>query len=190
LSHGLEAPAPAALSLAESHPLAVRLDKALATVERLIVAACAIAVLAAAGILTYSVAARYFFKIATDWQDECAVFLLVGATFLSTAWVQRARGHIGIEALASVLPPGVDRWRRRLIDVAGTAFCAFFSWKSWTLLEEAVVEGQHAASSWGPPLWIPYGLMAAGMTLLTLRIALQVLAHALPAPGSVTGVRT
>jgi len=72
-------------------------------------------VVASALVLTYSVFSRYFFKAATDWQDEAAVFLLVGAIFLCGAYVQSFRGHVGIEAIASILPH-VGRGRR----VAGT----------------------------------------------------------------------
>jgi TRAP-type C4-dicarboxylate transport system permease small subunit len=43
------------------------------------------------------------------------------------------------------------------------------------MLHEAVFEGQTSSSSWGPPLWIPYGLLACGMTLLCLQILLQIL---------------
>jgi hypothetical protein len=60
-------------------------------------------------VLTYSVVSRYFFKAPTDWQDEASVFMLVGVTFFCTAYVQSYRGHIGIEALASLLPPAVNR---------------------------------------------------------------------------------
>ena len=56
------------------------------------------------------------------------------------------------------------------MDIGSFAFCAFFSWKSWTLLHEAIHEGQTTSSSFGPPLWIPYGLMAVGMTLLSLQM--------------------
>ena len=41
-----------------------------------------IALVVAAFILTYSVFSRYLFKAATDWQDEAAVFCIVGAVFL------------------------------------------------------------------------------------------------------------
>ena len=64
--------------------------------------------------------------------------------------------------------------RQILVDVASLAFCAFFAWKSWTLLFEAVEEGFHSGSTWGPPLWIPYSLMTVGMTLLSIQILLQV----------------
>ena len=132
---------------------------------------------AASCVLTYGVVTRYFFKAATDWQDEASVFCLIGATFLCGAYVQSLRGHIGIEALSGILPAGVNRVRRVVVDVFTLAFCAFFAWKSWTLLHEAVVDHQTSSSTWAPPLWIPYGIMSFGMTLLCVQVALQVANH-------------
>ena len=137
----------------------------------------AVAVGIAGCVLTWEATARYLFKIPSDWQDEVSVFLLVGATFLSASWVQERRGHVGIQALAAILPPRADRIRRFASDIAALAFCAFFSWKSWTLLHEAVKDGQTSNSAFGAPLWIPYGCMAAGMTLVTLQLLLQVLSR-------------
>lgn len=132
--------------------------------------------LAAAGIvLTWEVAGRYFFHIPSDWQDELSVFLLVGATFASAAWVQARRGHVAIDALGAVLPPAADRVRRWLADVLSFAFVTFFAWKCFALLEEAIADGQTTSSAWGPPLWVPYSCMAVGMTLLALQLLLQVL---------------
>ncbi len=91
---------------------------------------------------------RYFLRLPTDWQDEMSIFLLVGATFLTGAYVQAHRGHVGIEALAEILPAGVNRLRLLFVDIASFAFCAFFSWKSWTLLHEAVVDEQTTSSTW------------------------------------------
>jgi TRAP-type C4-dicarboxylate transport system permease small subunit len=137
----------------------------------------AVATGAAACILTWEATARYLFKIPSDWQDESSVFLLVGATFLSAAWVQERRGHVGIQALGAILPPRVDGVRRYISDLASLVFCAFFSWKSWTLLHEALRDGQTSNSSFAAPLWIPYGCMAAGMTLVALQLLLQVLSR-------------
>ena len=141
--------------------------------NRAIVVLSAIALVVASCVLTYSVVLRYFSPQPTDWQDEFSVFLLIGVTFLSAAWVHSQRGHIGIEALAAILPPRANRIRVLIIDILSALFCAFFAWKSWTLLHEAWVEDYVSSSSWAPPLWIPYLLMALGMSLLTMKILLQ-----------------
>ena len=101
-----------------------------------------VALLVASLVLSYSVASRYFFKANTDWQDEVAVFCIVGAVFLAGAYVQSHRGHIGIEAVSVLLSPRANRIRRFIVDIASFLFCAFFSWKSWTLWHEAWVDKQ------------------------------------------------
>jgi TRAP-type C4-dicarboxylate transport system permease small subunit len=157
-----------------------RLSRALDRINRVCAGASMLAMLVACAILTSSVLTRYLFKLPTDWQDEASVFLLVGAIFLSGAYVQARRGHIGIGLLAGMLSPRWDRVRVWLSDLLSLLFCAFFSWKSWTLLLEAVHEGQTTDSTWAPPLWIPYGLMATGMTLLSLQLALQLVGEGHP----------
>jgi TRAP-type C4-dicarboxylate transport system permease small subunit len=174
VSHGAPAPAPAQ---AGSSSLA---DRLLDGVNRAVVGVSMVALVAASLVLSSSVVSRYLFKASTDWQDESAVFLLVGVTFLCASWVQKQRGHIGIEALVAILPPAVDRVRRWLVDLVCALFCGFFAWKSWKLLHEAWVDHQTTSSSWAPPLWIPYGLMSVGMTLLTLQIVLQLVARRHP----------
>src|SRR5262249_45545472 len=108
------------------------------------------------------------------------IFLLVGTTFFSAAYVQSFRGHVGIEALAGVLPEGVNKVRMILVDLVSFLFCAFFCWKSWTLFLEAWHEGQTTTSTWGPPLWIPYSLMAIGMTLLSIQLLVEFLSRVTP----------
>jgi len=134
-----------------------------------------LAMVAACAVLTGSVVLRYFLHVPTDWQDEVAVFLLVFVTFGSGAWVQQQRGHIGIEAVSALLSARGNRVRERLCDGVSLAFCGFFAWKSWTLVHEAWAEGMTTSSTWAPPLWFPYSLMAGGMSLLALQLLLQVL---------------
>ena len=150
------------------------LARALVLVNRGVMLLGMVALLASALILTSSVVTRYLLHASTDWQDEASVFCLVGATFLCSAFVQAIRGHVGIEAVSSLLPERVNRVRIALVDLGCLAFCAFFAWKSCTLLHEAWAEGQTTSSSWAPPLWIPYALMSAGMILLSVQLAVQV----------------
>jgi TRAP-type C4-dicarboxylate transport system permease small subunit len=151
------------------------LSRGLAALNRAILMVSMGALVLAALILSTGVVLRYFFQTATDWQDEAAVFLLVGATFLCGAHVQSLGGHVAIDALGGVLSARVNHLRRVLVDAVSAAFCAFFAWKSWTLCHEAWAEKQTTSSTWAPPLWIPYSLMAVGMTLLTLQLVVLLL---------------
>lgn len=157
-----------------AHPGLAAIETALVLVNRAILALASLALVAASLILSYSVVVRFMFHAPTYWQDEAAVFLLVGATFMTAAYVQSLRGHVAIDALAHMLSPGANAVRQIVVDLASFAFCTFFAWKSFTLLHEAWVDGQVTSSTWGPPQWIPYGAMTLGMSLLSLQILLQI----------------
>ena len=163
------------IGTAASQGLAAVLDRGLAVLNRIIVVLAALALVAACVVLSYSVLGRALFKMANYWQDEAAVFLLVGATFMTAAYVQGQRGHVSIEAFVGLLPPLANRIRLWLVDVASLLFCAFFTWKSWTLAYEAYSDGQVSNSMWSPPLAIPYALMALGMSILCVQILLQII---------------
>ena len=174
MSHGPLPDRDDTASAAARTGLAAALDRGLAILNRIIVVFAALALIAASAILSYSVLSRALFKAANYWQDEAAVFLLVGATFLSAPYVQSMRGHIAIEAIEGFLPERIERVREILSDIICLLFCAFFAWQSWLLLLEAIDDGRVTDSAWAPPLWIPYSIMTAGMSILTLRLVLQV----------------
>ena len=160
---------------ATSNPLVAALGRALDVCNRVIVILAGIALVAACVILSYSVLGRALFHSPNYWQDEAAVFLLVGATFMTAAYVQSQRGHVAIEAFTGLMSPLANRIRLWLVDVASFAFCAFFTWKSFTLAHEAYVDGQVSNSMWSPPLAIPYTLMGLGMSLLCIQLLLQII---------------
>lgn len=176
MSHGFEMPgAPVARPAVPAWRPLAWLAAALEKFHKLAVFLGMIALVVTSCILTYSVVVRYFLHHPTDWQDEASVFMLVGVIFLCSAYVQNLRGHIGIEALAGFLSPMANKVRMFIVDLLSFAFCAFFAWKSWTLFHEAWVDGQTTSSTFAPPLWIPYSMMALGMTVLTLQLLVQVL---------------
>lgn len=154
--------------------------RALTLVNRVIEQLSSVALVIASVVLTYSVASRYFLHLSTDWQDELSVFLIVGAVFMSSAAIQARRGHVAIEAITVLLPAAVNRVRLFVVDLVSLAFCGFFAWKSWLLFAEAWTENYHSESTWGPPLWIPYSLMTAGMALLSLQLAMQLVVALAP----------
>ena len=119
MSHGLDSAAPIAQNMGW-------LGCVINVINRWVMRLGMLALLAASLILTDSVISRYFFKASSDWQDEAAIFCLVGATFLCGAFVQSRRGHIGIEAIADVLPDWVNRIRLLLVDIFSALFCLHF----------------------------------------------------------------
>ncbi|MGY3589263.1 TRAP-type C4-dicarboxylate transport system permease small subunit [Bradyrhizobium sp. USDA 4341] len=175
MMHGPAADQAETPSSATGHTPVAMLGRALSVCNNIIVVFAALALIAACVILSYSVLGRALFHSPNYWQDEAAVFLLVGATFMSSAYVQSQRGHVSIEAFVGLLSARANGIRLWLVDVASFAFCTFFAWKSWTLAHEAYVDGQVSNSMWSPPLAIPYGLMALGMTLLCVQLLLQIL---------------
>ncbi|MGY3490191.1 TRAP-type C4-dicarboxylate transport system permease small subunit [Bradyrhizobium sp. USDA 4011] len=175
MMHGPVADQAEAPSLATGNTPVALLGRALSVCNNIIVVFAALALIAACAILSYSVLGRALFHSPNYWQDEAAVFLLVGATFMTSAYVQSQRGHVSIEAFVGLLSARANGIRLWLVDVASFAFCTFFAWKSWTLAHEAYVDGQVSNSMWSPPLAIPYGLMALGMTLLCVQLLLQIL---------------
>lgn len=178
MSHAFDAASAAAETHAVSEPrvpgLLGVIDRSLKAINHVIMLLGGLALVGACLVLSYSVVVRYALHEPTDWQDEMAVFLIVGATFFSAAAVQAKRGHVAIEALSGLLSPRVNRARLLMADIISVVFVTFFAWKSWTLLHEAWVDGQVSQSSWGPPLWIPYALMAVGMSFLGLQFLLQI----------------
>jgi TRAP-type C4-dicarboxylate transport system permease small subunit len=157
-----EAPGPATI-----------IGRILSTIDAALVLVCALATVGAGLVLSYSVFVRSYFRWSTDWQDEISVFLLVGATFLSAPHVQSVRGHIAIEAVKGFLSPQLNRVRVLLVDLICVLFAGIFTWQCWLLFLEAIESGEVTDSVWAPPLWIPYSFMTIGMTLLVLRMLLQ-----------------
>lgn len=152
-----------------------RIDLAVLWVERSLDVCCMLAMLAASIVLSFSAVSRHFFALGNAFQDELVVFLLVSAVFLSAARVQAKRGHIAIEIIEHSLSAQLERARRILVDAATLCFCIIFAFKSWSLVTLAWAEGHTTTSTWAPKLWFPYSLMAVGMSLLGVRLAMQIL---------------
>jgi hypothetical protein len=77
--------------------------------------------------------------------------------------------------VASILPARFNRWRLAAIDVMSLVLRVLCV-EVVDAVSRAWVDKMTTSSTFSPPLTIPYGLWP-GMTLLSLQLGLQALAH-------------
>jgi TRAP-type C4-dicarboxylate transport system permease small subunit len=151
-----------------------RFGRAVTAINALAGYASGVLIVVCAGILVFEVAVRYWLDWPTDWEIEMSIMLLIGATFMSAAFTQASRGHVGIEVLDVLMSSRANRYRYMLGDLLSLLFCIFIAWKSWQFFHEAWSDGKMSNTSWGPKLWPAYLSMALGMSLLSLQLLVQI----------------
>lgn len=130
------------------------------------------AVLAVSGallIITYEVAARYLFSWPTVWEIEAAVFLLILASFVGSAFALKYDAHISMDMVVVRLKPNTRAVLELITSIFSLAFCVLVSVRGWQMWWEAYAEGWRSDSLWAPPLWIPYLFLPVGFTCVCLQ---------------------
>ena len=134
----------------------------------------ALCIVAAALIITEGVLVRKILDMSTIWQTEMCVFLLIFATFVGSAYIQKHENHLNVDFLLVYLSPKA----REILLLFGAVFTmllsAIIAWNAWPMWWETVVENYHSMSLWGPPLWIPYFFIPFGLSLLVLQYIVNI----------------
>ena len=113
---------------------------------------------------------RFVLNLSTVWQTEIVVYLMVGATLLGLAFVQKYKGHVNVDLLPLWLN---DRGSRILAAVTGMtaiiviAVCLFYGFEFWHLVHK---RGWTSDTVTAVPLWIPYLSVPIGLGLLLLQL--------------------
>lgn len=161
-------------------PLICRIADTLSEIAGLVAGA---ALIIATLVTGWGVFVRYFLKAPTTWQTEATIYLLICVAFLGAAYGVRHNAHVGVDLLPEALP-----LRGRLILRIITTICvlgvvAVVAWTGWNMWSNAYALDTRSASSWGPPLWIPYAFLPLGMALVFLQYLAELIEAALALTG-------
>ena len=141
------------------------------------------ALLAATGaMLTYEVAARYFFIRPTIWAAELSQLCLIWGCMLTMPRVLAMGRHITVNAVTDLLPVGVQLWCKRLALVAVIVFSAIVAVWGFEIFWDSFVRGRTTGSLLNLPVWIAELAIPAGFALLTAQAA-----HELVRPTTLNG---
>jgi TRAP-type C4-dicarboxylate transport system permease small subunit len=132
-------------------------------------AIAALALVAAAIIITEGVLVRKLMGVSTIWQIEASVYLLMYACFVGAALAQMGEHHLNVDFVIIHLSARSREITLTVVSILACIVCAVIAWYAWPMWWEAVVRGDHSESLWGPPLWIPYFFIPFGMSLLFLQ---------------------
>ncbi len=127
-------------------------------------------ILAAVIITCQMIFIRTVLNKSTIWQTEVVIYLMIAATLIGLPYVQKLRGHVGVDLLPTLLP---QKFQRALSVVTllltGTmiAIMLFYGYEMWHF---ALERNWKSETVMAIPLWIPYLPIPLGFGLFLLQL--------------------
>ncbi len=163
-------------SAAVAHTGGNRFLKTVAAISTLAGWSAAAMIVLAVAITCQMIFIRFVLNGSTIWQTEAVVYLMVAATLIGLAYVQRLRGHVNVDLIPMMLP-----LRARMAMAIGTsalsiAIVAVMLWYGYDFWHVAWSRGWRSDTVWGVRLWIPYLAIPVGFALLLLQMIADLVA--------------
>ena len=98
-------------------------------------------------------------------------FFLTAATFFALAYTLREGGHIRVSLIIQNLPPGPRRMIELWCLALATCLTAYFTWFAANLVAESYIYNDLSAGIVPVPIWIPQASIVAGLVVLTIALA-------------------
>lgn len=142
------------------------LDRGMAAVETLLVAAC---MLGGAAMSFALVAARYIFGVALSGFEELSVYLIVWMTFVGMVVADRRGQHIAIDVVHYLVGPSTRALLRRAVDGLKGLVGLMLAWLALEEVQFSHMLGETAVSALETPVWIVMAVMPATFLIVGLR---------------------
>lgn len=127
----------------------------------------------AGAMLTYEVAARYFFTAPTIWAAELSQLTLIWGSLIAMSWALAARRHIAVDAVVRLLPRAVQRGTETLAMLAVAIFSAMVAWHGWGIFYDSFERGRTTGSMLDLPTWVSELAIPVGFGLLFVQALIE-----------------
>lgn len=112
---------------------------------------------------------RYVFNYSIGWAAETATFAQIWMVLLAAGLAMRRRMHVGVDALATMLPVPAMRALTAVIAIA----CGWFLYQAFVGSFALIAIGRIQTSpAIGLPMWIPYLALPIGLGYFALELVL------------------
>jgi TRAP-type C4-dicarboxylate transport system permease small subunit len=113
---------------------------------------------------------RFVMNGSTIWQTEAVIYLVIAATLIGLAYVQRLRGHVNVDLIPLALPRKARFVMFMITSVLSIGIIAVMLYYGYEYWHFAYERNWKSDTVWGVRLWIPYLALPIGFGLLLLQL--------------------
>ena len=113
---------------------------------------------------------RFVLNQSTVWQTEAVVYLMIAATLIGLPYVQRLRGHVNVDLIPIMLPPGPRKALAILTLAVSIVIMLLMLYYGYEMWHEAWSRNWKSDTVWGVRLWIPYFAIPVGCGMFLLQL--------------------
>ncbi|MBP1849599.1 TRAP transporter small permease [Rhizobium halophytocola] len=148
-----------------------RLSQALAALAKLLIGAMILIVIA-------DVVIRNLDLKPISWGVSVSEYILLYVTFLPMPWLVHNKGHVFVEFLRNLLPPGGRAVLEKVVYLVCVALCLVLGFIAVTSLIGTAASGEYETRSFDMPKWAVFLPMAIGFFVSAIEWLRYLMGHA------------
>jgi TRAP-type C4-dicarboxylate transport system permease small subunit len=153
--------------------------RALGAVEKVVSSIAAIFMFAIMIIVFSDVIMRYAFNRPFSWAyDLISLYLMAGVFFLILSEAYASHAHVSVDILQQRFPPAIIRVTEIVTCLVGIAVFSLIAYLGFLRAVESFRSSDVMAGGIPWPMWPSIGFVPFGAGLITLRLLLHLVAHA------------
>ena len=154
--------------------------RALTAVEKAVSSIAAFFMFAIMIIVFSDVVMRYAFNRPFSWAyDLISLYLMAGIFFLILSEAYASHAHVSVDILQQKFPPAMIRVSEIVTCLVGITVFSLIAWLGLLRAIDSFRSSDVMAGGIPWPMWPSIGMVPFGAGLITLRLVLHLLAHAL-----------